>query len=243
MLFTELIKLYFHKITYQLIWKLSLTPVSFIRLSSRRCHWDDVRDDGNEAPPLLGLSCLHPLLNDVVPYWRQVVPSTVSVEARIQGSDIDSFLHSSFKPSGFSCQDFSVLQFHRMLRMFNVNVFLKMVELGLRCSLNLDFKDLSVSPTYVTSHSSHLILYTCPTKTPDRPRTAGGGGGGGVSFSHHAHRPHDKGVTDEADRSQWKLSDKLICYLVRIKFNELCEYLILSYFAATVCNISISRDS
>ena len=82
--------------------------------------------DGNEAPvravppwPV----CLHPLLNDVVPYWRQVVPSTVSVEARVQGSYIDSFLHSSFKPSGFICQDFSVLQFHRMLRMFNVNMF------------------------------------------------------------------------------------------------------------------------
>ena len=39
----------------------------------------------------------------------------------------------------------------------------EVVELGLRCSLNLDFRDLSVSPTYVASHFSHLILYTGPT--------------------------------------------------------------------------------
>ena len=38
-----------------------------------------------------------------------------------------------------------------------------MVELGLRCLSNLDFRDHSVSPTYVASHSSHLILYTGPT--------------------------------------------------------------------------------
>ena len=67
--------------------------------------------------------CFHPLLNDVVPYWRQVILSTVSVEAWVQGSYIDGLLHPSFKPSGFSCQDFSVLQFHGMLRLFKVNVF------------------------------------------------------------------------------------------------------------------------
>ena len=39
----------------------------------------------------------------------------------------------------------------------------EVVELGLWCSLNLDFKDLSVSPTYVASHSSHLILHTGST--------------------------------------------------------------------------------
>ena len=39
----------------------------------------------------------------------------------------------------------------------------EMVELGRECSLNLAFRDLSVSPTYTTSHSSHLILYTGPT--------------------------------------------------------------------------------
>ena len=39
----------------------------------------------------------------------------------------------------------------------------EVVELGLRCSLNLAFSYLSVSPTYVASHSSHLILYTGPT--------------------------------------------------------------------------------
>ena len=157
---TEFIKLYSHRITYQLIWKLSLTPVSFISLSSRRCHGDDVRNDGNEAPVPPWPVCLHPLLNDVVPYWRQVIPSIVSVEARVQGSYIDSFLHSSFKPSGFSCQDFIVLQSTEcsgcsMWICFETS---EVVELGLRCSLNLDFRDLSVSPTYVASHFSHLIL-------------------------------------------------------------------------------------
>ena len=39
---TEFIELYSHRITYQLIWKLSLTPVSFISLSSCLCHGDDV---------------------------------------------------------------------------------------------------------------------------------------------------------------------------------------------------------
>ena len=39
-----------------------------------------------------------------------------------------------------------------------------MVELGLQCSLSLDFRDLTLSPTYVASHSSHLILYTGPTR-------------------------------------------------------------------------------
>ena len=38
-----------------------------------------------------------------------------------------------------------------------------MVDLGLRCSLNVDFKDFSVSPTYIAVPSSHLILYTGPT--------------------------------------------------------------------------------
>ena len=132
--------------------------------------------------------CLHPLLNDVVPYWRKVIPSTVSVEARVQGSYRDSFLHSSFKPSGFSHQDFSVPQFHRMLRMFNVNVSetSEMVELGLWCSLNLDFNDLSAVIVPMTMTRREI---------------------------------------DEADRSLWKLSHKLIVILweKRKKFNELCE--------------------
>ena len=45
------------------------------------CHPTDVvgdvvHDSGNEVPPLLSLSCLDSLLDDVVPYWRQIVPST-----------------------------------------------------------------------------------------------------------------------------------------------------------------------
>ena len=56
MLFTEFIKLYSHRITYQLIWKLSQTPVSFISLSSRRCHGTMCMM--TETRPLLSLACL-----------------------------------------------------------------------------------------------------------------------------------------------------------------------------------------
>ena len=115
-------KLYYRRIKYQLVRKLSLIPVSFISLSLCRCHGDDVRDYGNEPPPPWPV-CLHPLLNDAVPYRRQVIPSTISVEAWAQGSYVDGFLDISFKSSGFSCQDFNVLQFHGMLRLFKVNVF------------------------------------------------------------------------------------------------------------------------
>ena len=55
----QFIKLNYHRIKYQLTRKLSLTPVSFISLSSHHCHGDDVHDEGNDpTPPLLGLSAL-----------------------------------------------------------------------------------------------------------------------------------------------------------------------------------------
>ena len=43
-------------------------------------------------------ACLHSLLNEVVPYRRQIVPSTISVEAWVQGSYVNDLLHFSFKP-------------------------------------------------------------------------------------------------------------------------------------------------
>ena len=132
-----------HRMKYQLAnKKLSLTPVSFISLSSHRCQLigDVVHDDGNDLLSLsLSLSpppnpppphpfphplhsssfppswpvCLRPLLKDV-PYWRQVIPSTVSVEAWVQGSCVNGFLHPSFKLFGFSCEYFSVVtSFHQ----------------------------------------------------------------------------------------------------------------------------------
>ena len=45
--------------------------------------------------------CLHSLRYDVIPYWGQIVPSTIPIEARVQGSDKNGFLHPSFKLSGF----------------------------------------------------------------------------------------------------------------------------------------------
>ena len=47
------------------------------------------------------------------------------------------------------------------------------VELGLLCSPNVAFNERSVSPTYVASHSSQLILYTGPT-TLSFPTSGGG---------------------------------------------------------------------
>ena len=41
-----------------------------------------------------------------------------------------------------------------------------MVELILPCLLNLNFRDLSVSSTYIASHPSRLVLYTDPTTFP-----------------------------------------------------------------------------
>ena len=57
------------------------------------CHPPDVvgdvaRDEGNKAPNLLKCVCLHSLLDDVVPYWRQVVPSFISAEAWVEGSNV-----------------------------------------------------------------------------------------------------------------------------------------------------------
>ena len=51
----------------------------------------------------------------------------------------------------------------QLIRVYICFATSEVVELGIQCSLNLDFRDLSVSPTYVASHSSHLILYTGPT--------------------------------------------------------------------------------
>ena len=121
---TTLTTLNYHRIKYQLIRKLSLTPVSFISLSSRRCHGDDVRDDGNEVSPnLLGLSAFTLFLMMLSHTGGKLCLSQSLLRLGFKGCYIDGFLYPSFKPSGFSCQDFSVLQFHAMLRLFKVNVF------------------------------------------------------------------------------------------------------------------------
>ena len=39
----------------------------------------------------------------------------------------------------------------------------EVVELGILCLLNLDFRDISVSPKYIASHSSHFTLHAGPT--------------------------------------------------------------------------------
>ena len=158
----QFIKLNYHRIKYQLTRKLSLTPVSFISLSSRRCHGDVVRDDGNEPPspcPSPWPLCLHPLLNDDVPYWRQVMPPTVFCEFRAlieiaSFTPLSNHLDSVVKISVFS----NSTEYPGCSRWMCFATS-EEVELGLWCSLNLDFRDLFVSPTYIASHSSHLILH------------------------------------------------------------------------------------
>ena len=117
------------------------------------------------SPTLSQPICRYSLLNGIIPYWRQVAPSTISFEVWVQGSFIDDLLHPSFKPFGFCCQDCRVLQFQECSGCSKCMCFAtsEVIELGFRCSLNLDFRDLSVSPMCVASHYSQLILYTAPT--------------------------------------------------------------------------------
>ena len=104
------IQLNYHRIKYITCKGLSLAAANFISLSSQRyywglCAWRWWRVP--QPPPFPRPLCLHSLFYDVIPYWGQIVPSTIPTEARIQGSDENGFLHPSFKSPGFCCQDFS----------------------------------------------------------------------------------------------------------------------------------------
>ena len=76
---------------------------------------------------------------------------------------------ASFTPlSNHWCSTSSILVFSNMMVWSGLSVCMcfetsDVVELGLLCSPNLAFSERSVSPTYVASHSSQLILYTRPT--------------------------------------------------------------------------------
>ena len=74
-------------------------------------------------PPLPRPVCLHSLLGDV-PYPRQNVPPSVSVEVWVQGSDAYGLLYPSFNPSVFCCYDCCIFELHRMLGMITVDVSL-----------------------------------------------------------------------------------------------------------------------
>ena len=66
-----------------------------------------VQDDEGPPQPV----CLHSitLLDEVVPYQRQIVPPSISVEAWVQGYDVYGLLYPSFKPSGF-CHQYHLAQ-------------------------------------------------------------------------------------------------------------------------------------
>ena len=76
---------------------------------------------------------------------------------------------ASFTPlSNHLCSTSSIFVFSNMMVWSGLSVCMcfetsDVVELGLLCSPNLAFGERSVSPTYVASHSSQLILYTEPT--------------------------------------------------------------------------------
>ena len=134
---------------------LSLTPVSFISLASRRYHGDVERDGGNEPPPLpplLGLSALVFLMILSHTGGKLYLPPSLlrlgfrALTKLAFFTPPSNHLESVVKISVFS--NAHVVQGECVLQ-----------PLGLRSSLNLDFRDLSASPTYITSHSSQLIFY------------------------------------------------------------------------------------
>ena len=126
---------------------------------------DVVRDDGDEAPLLLGLSTFT-LFFMMLSHTggRLYLPRSL---LRLLFSAL--MWMASFTPLSNhlgSVVRISVLSSSTVCSSWSVCICFatsEVVELGLRCSLNLAFSDLSVSPTYVASHSSHLILYTGPT--------------------------------------------------------------------------------
>ena len=89
----------------------------------------------------------------------------------------------------------------------------EVVKLGRRCSLNLAFRDLSVSPTYTASYSSHLILYTGLTTFSLFTGSFGFTNNCrsvfvGLKYPRLAQRPrqhHQDVLTDEADSRRRKL--------------------------------------
>ena len=97
---------------------------------------------------------------------RQIAPSTISVEAWVQGSYINGLFYPSFKPLYSVVKIAVFFKSTECSGCFTCTCFAtsEAVELGLQCSLNLDFRDLSISPTYVASHLilywSHHVLFT-----------------------------------------------------------------------------------
>ena len=125
---------------------------------------DVVHDDGGEAPPLLGLSAFTLFMMLSHTGGRLYLPPSLlrlGFSALMKmasfiplSNHLGSVVRISVLSSSTVCSTWSVCT------CFATS---EVVELGLRCSLNLDFRDLSVSLMYVASYSSHLILYTSPT--------------------------------------------------------------------------------
>ena len=120
------------------------------------------------GPPSTGGShCTlrQPLLYDVIPDRGRLYrpPSLLSEGFKAQ------ICIASFTPlSNHLCSTSSILVFSNMMVWSGLSVCMcfetsDVVELGLLRSPNLAFSERSVSPTYVASHSSQLILYTGPT--------------------------------------------------------------------------------
>ena len=106
-----------------------------------------------------------PLLNDVIPDRVRLYrpPSLLSEGFKAR------MCIASFTPlSNHLCSTASIFVFSNVMVWSGLSVCMcfetsDVVELGLLCSPNLAFSERSVSPTYVASHSSQLILYTGPT--------------------------------------------------------------------------------
>ena len=129
---------------------------------------DVVRGRCDEARSLLGLSAFTLFFMMLSHTGSRFVPSSIPVEARVQCSDVNDFLHPSFTLS--AVVRISVLSSSTVCSGWSMCICFatsEVVELGLRCSLNLAFSDLSVF-SYVRCltlstldiiHRSHHILF------------------------------------------------------------------------------------
>ena len=129
---------------------------------------DGVRDDrGLGPPPLVVPVALSVYLSFMMLF--QIGGRLYHPPSRLSEGFKPRMCIASFTPlSNHLCSTASIFVFSNVMVWSGLLVCMcfetsDVVELGLQCSPNLAFNERSVSPTYVASHSSQLILYTEPT--------------------------------------------------------------------------------
>ena len=109
--------------------------------------------------------------------WRcsiseQIVYPSISVEAWIQGSEVNGLLYPSFKPSEFCCHNFCAFQLHGMMGMINIDAFCSLwggeYVAKVHQTLHLG---LLPSHRHTLSHTLHIW---CNTQVPQHSRYSWG---------------------------------------------------------------------